>query len=129
MVPTLLRSTAQGLTITIQRVVAGLAAFVTPALVVHSPRLLFFNPAGLGRGSPAHRRLLDLAAAEAGELEVPLLRVTEDGQPVEIASTPDPEWESGAHGRRPDSCFERPAHRPIRNEMASVSDRSVSTGS
>ena len=41
LVPTLLRSTNQGLTIAFARAIAALFAFVTPALAVTSPRLLF----------------------------------------------------------------------------------------
>lgn len=41
LIPTLLRSTNQGLTIAFARVVAALFAFVTPALALAAPRLLF----------------------------------------------------------------------------------------
>ncbi|MBP2326652.1 inositol transporter-like SP family MFS transporter [Kibdelosporangium banguiense] len=41
LVPTLLRSTSSGLTMAFTRVIAGLAAFGTPALAAANPRLLF----------------------------------------------------------------------------------------
>jgi len=42
LVPTLLRSTSSGLTMAFTRVLAGLAAFGTPALAAANPRLLFW---------------------------------------------------------------------------------------
>ncbi len=41
LVPTLLRSTSSGVTMAFTRVIAALAAFVTPALAAANPRLLF----------------------------------------------------------------------------------------
>lgn len=41
LVPTLLRSTSSGMTMAFTRVIAGLAAFGTPALAAANPRLLF----------------------------------------------------------------------------------------
>jgi inositol transporter-like SP family MFS transporter len=41
LVPTLLRSTSSGVTMAFTRVIAGLAAFVTPAVAAADPRLLF----------------------------------------------------------------------------------------
>jgi inositol transporter-like SP family MFS transporter len=41
LVPTLLRSTSSGLTMAFTRVIAGLAAFGTPALAIANPRLFF----------------------------------------------------------------------------------------
>ncbi|OXM60976.1 MFS transporter [Amycolatopsis vastitatis] len=42
LVPTLLRSTSSGVTMAFTRVIAGLAAFGTPALAAANPRLLFW---------------------------------------------------------------------------------------
>jgi inositol transporter-like SP family MFS transporter len=84
LVPTLLRTTAGGLTMAFARVVAALAAFVTPTIALASPQLLF----GLLLGFTAIATVIGLfwvpRLPQARQLEeVP---VGTDGGPVEKAS-------------------------------------------
>lgn len=79
MVPTLLRSTAQGLTITVQRVVGGLAAFVTPVLAIGHPQVFFSLLAAAAVASLLIGLLWVGRLPRARELEAPLVVVSEDG--------------------------------------------------
>jgi MFS transporter, SP family, inositol transporter len=79
LVPTLLRSTAQGVTMAFARVVAALAGFGTPALALASPPLLFGLVLALAVVATLIGLLWVPTLPEAGEIEPPPVTIIDEG--------------------------------------------------